>query len=476
MLGVTEKLARMAIETEFDSLSSAVLESAKLRILDTLAVMVAGSRHPASLISLELANHMGGRPAAAIVGHRDRNSSPVAAFVNGVAAHAYEYCDFSPRAYTHLSAVVAPGVLPIAEEVNASGRELLGAFVCGFEAGARIGRGMAPHLLNQGWHPNAITGALGVSAACARLLRLDLQATRMALGLAASQASGVRKNVGSMGKAFHHGHGARCGVFAAMLAQRGYQVDPDIVEGTGSGKGHERFGLVETFCGIGNYNLERMIEAIGQDWELDHNRTVVRLHPTSTPAQGPIDAMLDLARRHQLKAGSVASVDLEVTRECMTIACYPDAPNSHRAKFCLRYMMAVALIDKVAGIAQFADARVGQPDVQSLMQKVNVCVPDDLERHEGTPWDENGCSWGEARLRVTLNDGTQVSIARSHARGYPQEPATWEDLEAKFLECSEGILSRETRDEVTALVHDLERLPDIGRLVELLTSTSSVSS
>lgn len=472
MLGVTEKLARLAIDTEFRSLPAEVVESAKLRILDTLAVMVAGSRHPSSRISLAVVEHMGGSPQASVVGQSLKTSAAQAAFVNGVAAHAFEYCDFSPRAYTHISAVVAPGTLPVAEEVRASGEDLLTAFVCGFEVGARIGRGMAPHLFNQGWHPNAITGAMGVSAAAARLLRLDLQATRMAFGLAASQGSGVRKNVGSMGKAFHHGHGAQCGVFAALLAQRGFQVDPDIVEGVDNGRGHERFGLVDTFCGIGNYDLTRMVESLGEDWELGGNRTVVRLHPTSTPAQSPIDAMLDLACHHQLRPESVASIELEVTRECLTIACYSDAPNSHRAKFCLRYMMAVALIDKVAGIAQFTDARVRQADVQTLMQKVTVTVPADFERHRGT-WGENGSSWGETRLRITLNDGKTLSTARSYARGYPQDPATWDDVKGKFLECADGVLNEGTSAEVIGMVRDLESLSDVRRLTGALTRVIS---
>lgn len=471
MLGVTEKLARLTIETKLQSLPSEVVESAKLRILDTLAVMVAGSRHPSSKISQAVVEHLGGKPHASIVGQVLRTSAPQAAFVNGVSAHAYEYCDFSPRAYTHISAVVAPGAIPVAEEVRANGEQLVTAFVCGFEVAARVGRGMAPHLFNQGWHPNAITGAMGVSAAAAHLLGLDLPATRMAFGLAASQGSGLRKNVGSMGKAFHHGHGARCGVFAALLAKQGYQVDPDIVEGIDNGKGHERFGLVDTFCGIGNYDLQRMTESLGEDWELGGNRTVVRLHPTSTPAQSPIDAMLDLARRYQLSAESVASIELDVTRECLTIACYSDAPNSHRAKFCLRYMMAVALIDKVAGIAQFTDARVQQDDVQALMQKVHVSVPPDFERHRGT-WGENGSSWGETRLRVTLNDGTSVATARSYARGYPQDPATWDDVKGKFLECAGGILPKEASAEVMDMVRDLETLPDVRRLTSALTRLS----
>lgn len=468
-LGITERLSRLALETAFEALPATVVESAKMRVLDTLGVMVAGSRHPSTLISLDVASHMGGHPTAGVVGHAHRTSSPLAAFVNGVAAHALEFCDFTPRAYTHLSACLVPGTLPVAEEVNASGKALLGAFVCGFEVGARIGRGMAPHLFNQGWHPNAITGALGVSAAAARLYGMDLMQTRMALGLAASQGSGLRKNVGSMGKAFHHGHGSRCGVFAALLAQRGYKVDPDIVEGEGQGKGHERFGLVDTFNGIGNYDLDKMIDALGEDWELDHNRTVVRLHPTSTPAQSPIDAMLDLARRHDLEPERVSRIELDVTRECITIACYPDAPNSHRAKFCLRYMMAVALIDKVAGIAQFADARVRQNDVQSLMSKVTVSVPEDLERHRGT-WGEGGVSWGETRLRVFLDDGTTLTTSRSHARGYPQEPATWEDLKAKFLDCADGVLATSVSEEVISLVRGLERLPRASDLMGLLTT------
>jgi 2-methylcitrate dehydratase PrpD len=308
---------------------------------------------------------------------------------------------------------------------------------------------------------------LGVSVAAANMMGLDLERTRMAMGLAASQGSGVRKNVGSMGKAFHHGHGTRCGVFAALLAERGYKVDPDIIEGEDVGKGHGRFGLADTFCGIGNYRLDRMIDDLGRDWELDHDRTVVRLHPTSTPAQSPIDTMLDLARQHLLTADQVDKIELDVTRECMTIACYPDAPNSHRAKFCLRYMMAVSLIDKRAGIAQFTDDRVKRQDVQSLMDKVTVAVPADLERHAGT-WGENGVSWGENRLRVTLKGHKVLSTARSHARGYPQEPATWGDLAEKFAECADGVLSKSRVDDVTAMVVDLDRLGSTADLMAAL--------
>lgn len=463
---VTEKLARLTTEATYESFPAAVIQSAKLRFLDTIGIMIAGSRHPATLMSLDLARHMGGRPAVSIVGHSDQTSSPLAAFVNGVAAHALEYDDFTPRSYTHLSSSLVPGSLAVAEEVKASGRRLIEAFVSGFEVGARIGRGMTPFLFNHGWHPNGITGALGVSAAAARLMGLDLLRTRMAIGLAASQASGVRKNVGSMGKAFHVGHGTRCGVFAALLAQRGYKVDPDIIEGVDVGKGHDRFGLVDTFNGIDNYRLNDMTEGIGEDWELDKNRTVVRLHPCSTPAQVPIDAMLDLAKKHDLKAGQIEHIELEVTRDCITIACYPEALDPHKAKFCLQYMMAVSLIDHKAGVGQFTDQRVKQEDVQSLMKVVRVSVPENFERHHGARG-EDDVAWGRTRLKVYLKDGNVLSTARSHARGYPEDPVGWDDLSQKYADCANDILSKSQIDDTIAMIHELECLPDVGKLMAM---------
>ncbi len=122
--------------------------------------------------------------------------------------------------------MLVPGALALAEDLDVSGRRLLDGFIVGFEIASRIGRGLAPALLDRGWHPNGILGGIGVATAGARMMGLDLTKTRMAIGIAASEASGLRKNVGSMGKAFHVGLGARNGAFAAFLAQRGYQVDP----------------------------------------------------------------------------------------------------------------------------------------------------------------------------------------------------------------------------------------------------------
>jgi 2-methylcitrate dehydratase PrpD len=229
-MGVTEQLARLAVETPSDALGGAVLESAKLRLLDTIGIAIAGSREASTRIALETVRHFGGAGHASVIGHPDRTSAPFAGYVNGTSAHSQEYDDFTKGVDSHVSVVLAPGALALAEDLGVSGRRLLDGFIVGFELASRIGRGLAPALLDRGWHPNGILGGIGVAAAGARMMGLDLAGTRMAIGIAASEASGLRKNVGSMGKAFHVGLGARNGAFAAFLAQRGYLVDPDIIE------------------------------------------------------------------------------------------------------------------------------------------------------------------------------------------------------------------------------------------------------
>ncbi|MCG8548564.1 MAG: MmgE/PrpD family protein [Alphaproteobacteria bacterium] len=466
-MGVTEQLARMVVETPGDALGTDVIESARLRFLDTIGIALAGSREPATLAALATVRHMGGTPAASIPGQPDRTSSPLAGFVTGVAAHSQEYDDYT-KGVTHASVAMVPGSLALAEDLDLSGRAMIEGFALGFELESRVAHGLRPALLDRGWHPNGIVGALGVAAAGARFMGLDLLQTRMAIGIAASEGQGLRKNVGSMGKAFHVGHGVRNGVFAALLAREGYAVDPDIIESSASEVGgHERFGLAECFSGPGNYSLERMVEALGERWELARGTTNVCFHPGSTAPATTIDAVIDLAIEYDIDPDSVDEVVLYSTPQMLAIACYDDAPNSYRARYCLPWSVAVSLIDRKAGLAQYAQARIDRGDVQPLMERVSVVVPDDLAHHAGQ-WGVDGVNWAEMRLTVRLKDGTELRTARSHAKGSSEDPATWDDVAAKFEECAEGIIAPTQRDEAIAMIAELESLPRVGDLTRVL--------
>ena len=242
-MSITEQLARFAIDSSPSVITSDVVESVKLKFLDTIAVMLAGARHESGLSALRVARHMGGKPAATLFANGEKTSSPLAGFVNGVAAHALEYDD-NTRGVGHASVCLVPGCLAIAEEADATGSAVIEAFAIGFEVVSRIAKGLRPALIDNGWHPIGIVGGQGVTVAAARLLGLDVMQTRMAMGLMASSGGGVRKNVGTMGKAFHVGHGVRSGLFAALLARENFNVDPDIIEGSdgGGGEGHQQIG------------------------------------------------------------------------------------------------------------------------------------------------------------------------------------------------------------------------------------------
>lgn len=466
---ITAKLGQFAAEASADHIPAQALSSAKLRFLDTLAVAVAGSRHRSSIISMKVAGQLGGNPHCTVIGRRERISVEQAGYVNAVSAHALEYDDYT-KSVTHASVCLVPGALALAEWLGASGKSMLDAFVFGFEIESRIARGMRPWLLDRGWHPNGIMGGIGVAVIGSRLMGLDQMTLRMAMSIAASEGSGLRKNVGSMGKAFHVGHGVRCGVFAVMLAANGFKVNPDIIEGSDEAiEGHERFGLADTFNGLGQHDLPKMIERLGERWELAENTTIVRLHPGSTAPGSSIDAMIDLAKENDIAPESVEKIELECTPQCLAIAPYPNAPDSHKARFCLPYSMAVALLDRHAGIAQYTDARVNQHDVQTMMQKVSVLVPDDFKHHWGQ-WGQGGVNWGEMRLAVTLKDGTVLRIARSSARGWSENPASWEDLSEKFRECSENVLGTVQIEEALDMISRLEQLPDLGPLLRALAA------
>jgi 2-methylcitrate dehydratase PrpD len=466
-VGVTETLARLAIETPGDEIPAAAYDSAKLRILDMVGIALAGSRQDSTRIALATVRHMGGNPSASVIGHPDRTSSPLAGYVNATSAHSQEYDDYT-KGVTHASVVMVPGALAIAEERGASGRVLLEGFITGFEVESRIARGLRPALLDNGWHPNGIVGAIGVAAAGARIAGLDLLKTRMAMAVAASEASGLRKNVGSMGKAFHVGHGARNGIFALLLAEGGYLMDPDIIEPSPTAiGGHEKFGLAETFCGAGNYSLERMTERLGERWELAEDTTIVCFHPGSTAPAAAIDCVLDLVLEHDVQPHEVDRIELEVTPQAHAIACYEEVQDPYKARYCLPWGVAVSVIDRRAGLPQYTQERLDRGDIQPMMSRVHVSVPEDFAHHRGQ-WGVDGVNWAETRVTFHLKDGRTLKNARSYARGWSEDPASWDDIADKYRECADGILPPDRCDTVLGMIGDLESLSDTRVLMENL--------
>ncbi len=460
-MGVTEQLARFAIETPAGFLAPKLVESVTEKFLDTIGIMVAGAHSPASRIVRKTVAEAGGVHEATIIGTAEKNSLTHAGFVNGVSAHALEYDDNTPD-MGHISACVVPGCLAVAEQMNLSGKQLVEAFVLGFEVAGRIYLGLKPAMFDRGWHYPNMIGGLGVAVAACRLMGLDSMTTRMAMGLMASSGNGIRKNVGSAGKAFHLGNGVRSGLQAVCLARNGFAVDPDIIEGMDIDRGHQRFGLADSYAGHGNYSLARMVEGLGGEFILTRIPTMVRMHPCSSVSGAAIDGMIELATQHDLKPADVEAIDMTCHPRMLMIASYTEPSDSYRAKFCPAYTLAVALADRKVGLAQFADERIRDPRVLELMKRIKVTARDDIEEDHG--WGSGETGWGAVKISVGLKSGKCLSGSYAYAKGWPGRPASWDDLCGKYEECAEGILpAQQVRDSIAMIRH----LPELRWVREL---------
>lgn len=469
-MGVTEQLARFAVETSGDALMvPEAVASAKAKFLDTVGIMIAGSRVAPGSLAAKVARASGGPAQATIVGCGDKTSAELAGFANAVSGHSLEYDD-NTFGIGHVSVCLVPACLAVAERFDLSGRKMLEAFIAGFEVASRLGKGLKPYLLDRGWHSMAIVGGQGVTVAACRMMGLDQWATRMAMGLVASSATGVRKNVGSMGKGFHAGNGVRAGVFAAELASAGFQVDPDIIEGVETaGTGHARFGLADAFNGIGNYHLDKMVDKLGGTLELSRNTTLVRMHPGSTYPGPLIDGLIEVVTQHDVKPGDIEEVGLECTPRLVAIASYAEPTDVFKAKLSLAYMAAITIIDRRLGLAQYAQEKLQDPGVREFMRRIKISIPDDLQRKMG-PMGEGGDNWGEARIRLRLRNGAVLTHACFHAKGWPENPATWEDLTVKFSDCAEGILPLPQQEQAIEMLRTLETLGSVRQLMATLAA------
>src|SRR5712691_5338464 len=227
---VTRTLAERAAAVSYEALPEPVRALARQCVLDYYGVALAGADDPLVAILLDEFLEAGGGEQAAIIGHPARLPVLAAALVNGAIGHALDYDDVNLAMPGHPSVAILPGLLALAEERRSSGREVIAAFVAGYETACRIGMALRPGHYNLGFHATGTVGVFGAAAACARLLGLDAAATAQALGIAGTQAAGLKSQFGTMCKPFHAGKAAQNGLLAARLAARGFSSRPDTIE------------------------------------------------------------------------------------------------------------------------------------------------------------------------------------------------------------------------------------------------------
>ncbi|OGL12451.1 MAG: hypothetical protein A3I14_11495 [Candidatus Rokubacteria bacterium RIFCSPLOWO2_02_FULL_73_56] len=448
-MSATARLAEFVVKTSFEDCPPEAIAGVRRAALDTLGVTLAGAGEPAARLVRRVVRAEGGTRLATVIGTRLVTAPGWAALANGTAGHAHDFDDTSFALMGHPSVPLLSAALAAGEAEMADGRAVVLAYVVGFEVGAALGTAVNPAHYTRGWHATSSIGTLGCAAAAARLLRLDVEQTRHALALAASHASGLKENFGSMTKPYHAGHAARSGVLAAQLAREGFTASATALEG--------RQGYAAAFGAA--HALDPACEALGRRWQILASGIAVKPYPSCALTHAAIDALLDLRARHGFGADDVAAIEVGVNRVAPDVLAHTRPATPLERKFSMQFCAAAAAAEGRVDLASFADAEPAAA-VRALMARVAMVVdpalPDELEQH----------AW--SRVTVRLRDGRTLASPPRGAQGHPATPLSAEALRAKFLGCATRVLGGEEAEGVAMLLEHLEDVPDIRALTARL--------
>ena len=349
--GPTAQLAHFATNWNPDPIPPRAHHEAKRALLDLVGVALVGSHEESSRIAAGVAQREGAAGPAVVVGHGFRTSSSFAAFANGVSGHALDY-DASATVKTtgHPVVCVAPAALAAAEEVDATGQELIEAVIVGFEVVSRIGRsagGDRGDHYTRGFHGSSVFGVFGATAAAIRLLRLDHDAACRAFGIAASAAKGVRANYGTMTKPLHAGEAARAGVIAALLAKDGFTAATDAIEA--------RLGWASAVVSD-SFDPRQLTTDLGTALAIEQGVNFKRF-PSCGATHAPIRATLRVMSENNLRPDDIAEIEVSMLSDVISkTLIFPWPTSPLEGKFCAAYVVAAAWAHGRVGVDTFSDA------------------------------------------------------------------------------------------------------------------------
>src|SRR5712691_680724 len=301
-MSLTRDLGRFVADVSFEGLPAEASDVARIGFIDCIATMIAGAHDPAPQLLRKALQPAGGEASLYFSG--EKAPPPEAAWINGTAGHALDYDDVAALR-GHPSTVLVPAILAEGEELGASGRAMLAAYVAGYETWAELAWRDPGHHHRKGWHPTGIFGPIGAAAACASLRRLDADGTTRALALAASQSSGIMANFGTMTKPFHAGRSAHSGLMSARLAELGFTASKDALE-------HPQ-GFLSAVSPEGEVDRQTPPEGLGTEWKIVKYRLGIKKYPACYCTHRALDAMLELLARHPLKPEEIARITVSLS-------------------------------------------------------------------------------------------------------------------------------------------------------------------
>jgi 2-methylcitrate dehydratase PrpD len=413
-----ERFAAWALELDFDDVPPAVVQDAKLHVLDVIGCGLAAHGLGIATEGRTAMSQLGGEPEASVIGLAAALPAPNAAFANAMLCHGLDFDDTHSDSVSHVSTVVVPTALAVAEARGASGRELLAAVVAGNEIVTRIGMATPGAFHRRGFHPTAICGIFGATAAAARLGGLTPADAASALGIAGSMASGLFAYLddGTATKPIHPGWAAHGALLAARLAELGAEGPPGVLEG--------RFGVFHAFVDT-RIDLEPQLADLGERWETP--RIAFKAYPACHFSHGSLGATATLI--DGIDPREIDDILVTVPEAGVSLVLEPAATKvaprtGYEGKFSLQYSTAAMLVHGRVGLSTYTPEALADAGVLELARKVRYETKEYASYPAAFP----------GGVRIRLRDGRTVEADCPYQLGAPENPMSETQVREKFRE------------------------------------------
>lgn len=450
MSGLTQDLARFATGFTLADVPAQGIAIAKTGMTDCLGVLVAGTREALPGL-IDGAVSSADRQLASLIASGEKRNVEDAALVNGAAAHVLDYDDVTLDG--HPSAVLLPALFAQGEAVGASGREVLEAYIAGYEIWAELLAREPTPLHDKGWHPTVVRGTVAAAGACARLLKLPAEGVATAMAISASMAGGIVANFGTMTKAFQVGRASSNAIVAARLAKAGLTAAKDALEHTA--------GYLAAFSPDRNADTTTPVAERGRrEWHIATQGLHLKRYPLCYATHRTIDAVLDLVTAHDVKAQDVEGITVFTGKTQMSMLRTEFPQTAFAAKFSMPFAVAAAIVAREVGLSQLKDAFVLSPAMQALYPRLRYdWVSETLDGSAFAAYDA---------AEITLKNGKSLrSDNIRYAKGSYQRPMTGEELFAKFSDCLGSGIAPERQRAAFDRMMSLEQQPSLSPIISL---------
>jgi 2-methylcitrate dehydratase PrpD len=459
-LSITDEIVTFLLEKK--NIPQSVIQQALIHVIDGFAVMLAGARRNCSQKLVEVLCERQSSAESTFIGFPAKGYSADAALVNGTSGHADDYDDTQLSTVpdrisgllTHPTVPVLAAALALGERTAASGRDVLNAFIQGFEIECKLAEAIRPHHYQQGFHTTGTIGAFGACAAGSQLLHLEEPSLRYALGITASLSSGIRANFGTMTKPLHAGMAAFNGVTACLLAQRGFTADQMALDG--------EWGFMQVLGG--GWEAERIMGKLGKPYAFVQPGASIKIYPCGSLGQPTMYALLQIVQKTDLHAHEVREIRVRAGPNILAPLRYTYPKNELEAKFSLQFGLACILVRRHAGLDDYTSTVVQDPIIRETMLKVKPILDPEVANM--------GVEKMRSILEVELNSHRVITQFVDSVPGTPDQPLQKHDLKHKFCECAAYTLSESRANTVFDLIQNIRNLTKINQITSLLTPQS----